>query len=94
MKVFFIIFVKKLRYFSPLSIVNYFKLVEIKVLNGVLHIFKYLWLNYELKTKIVPRKSDKFRSPNMYFPQMAPPQLQTAPPQNLKTAGTPKQWLC
>ena len=93
---FFIIFVRKFPIFwsavniprSQYKIILKIKLIEIKVLGGVLLNFKYLSLKYELKTKIVPRKSDKLRSPNMFFPQMVLSKQNTA--SNSPTAGTPK----
>ena len=45
---------------------------------------------YELKTKIVPRKSDNLNSPNMHFPQKALPQMHTASGGNSPTPGIPK----
>ena len=34
----------------------------------VLLIFNYSWFKYELGIKIVPKKSDRLRSPNWHYP--------------------------
>ena len=61
-----------------------------QILAGVLLIFNFLWLKYELEIKIVPRKSDSLRSPNWHFPQTALAHLHIASGLNPQTAVTPK----
>lgn len=41
--------------------------------------FKFLWLKYKFKIKIVPRKSEIVRSPNWHIPQLEHPPIWTSP---------------